>query len=222
MQILDLPVAKREKLGSANSRRYRRAGEIPCVLYGRGKENVMLTTPAEAFGVIQKAHTALVRLTLGDVEQTAMIREVRWDVWGEQVEHIDFVRVEAEDTVLITVPVTYTGVPAGVHAGGSVHIMAADLPLHCRVDSIPNEIEVEISHLEVDDAIHVGEIEYPANVRPARADHELLIHVREPRKTEPLPEELEAAALAESEAAAAAEGEGAPEGEGTEAPASSS
>jgi large subunit ribosomal protein L25 len=136
------------------------------------------------------------------------------------VEHIDFVRVESEDTVLITVPVTYTGVPVGIHSGGSVQIMAADLALHCRVDSIPSEIQVEISHLAVDDAIHVGEIEYPANVRPARADHELLVHVREPRKAEPLPEEIEAAAAAE--AAAEAEGAAAAEGEGTEAPASSS
>ena len=215
MQILNLPVEMREKTGSANSRRYRRAGQIPCILYGRGQENLMLVTPAEAFESIQKAHTALVRLTLGEKSQTAMIRDVRWDTFGEHVEHIDFFRVEPEDEVLITVPVTYTGVPVGAHAGGSVQTLAPDLDLHCRVDSIPSELKVDIAHLEVGDAIHVGEIEYPPHVRPARPDTDLLIAVKEPRKVE-LPEDLvPEEALAEGEVP---EGEEKP-AEGEKAPA---
>jgi large subunit ribosomal protein L25 len=189
MQILNLPVEMRDRTGSANSRRYRRAGQIPCILYGRGQENLMLVTPTEAFESIQKAHTALVRLTFGEKVQTAMIRDVRWDTFGEHVEHIDFFRVEPEDDVLITVPVTYTGVPVGAHAGGSVQILAPELELHCRVDSIPSELKVDITHLEVEDSIHVGEIEYPPHVRPARPDSDLLIHVKEPRKVE-LPEDM--------------------------------
>jgi large subunit ribosomal protein L25 len=202
MQILELHVEMRDQLGSAAARRYCRAGKIPCVLYGRGKDNVMLLIDHEEFLAIQKAHTAIVRLRLDDKEQTALVREIKWDTFGEYVQHIDLVRVEMEDEVKITIPITYLGVPEGAAHGGSTQVVNPDLELWCRVDSIPSELRADITHLHVGDFLKAGDVTYPPHTRPARPESTILVHCREPRKTD---EARKAELAAEEEAASEAE-----------------
>jgi large subunit ribosomal protein L25 len=208
MQILDLPVEARAKLGSADARRYRRAGFVPCILYGGGQQNVPLTTPGSAVEALLGARTRLVRLQLGEEAQTALVREIAWDHLGERVHHIDFVRVEMKDEVKVTVPLHFVGVPVGQGHGGVTEALITDLEVRCRVDSIPEELRVDIHPLDIGQGIHVGELEYPQGVRPARSERDLLIHIVEPRKIE-IPEAVkpEEEVPAEEAAEAAAEGE---------------
>ena len=203
MKILDLPVEGREKLGSANSRRYRRAGKIPCVLYGRGQENIPLVVTADDFGEVLKNHSALVRLKLGEDEQTALVRDVEWDVFGNHVEHLDLIRVEMDDEVKVNITLRFVGIPVGVGEGGVIEVVMSDLAVFARVDSIPTELGADIAHLHIGSGIYVKDLEYPEHVRPAVADSVLLMHVVEPRKVEePEPDEL-----AVAEEGAAPEGE---------------
>ena len=201
MKILDLSVEHRDKLGSANSRRYRRAGHIPIILYGAGQKNVPLTATAEDFACVSAAHTLLIRLKLGDdVEQLALIREVSWDVLSEYVQHIDLTRVRMEDEVQVTVPIRLHGVPEGAHHGGVLEPVITDLEVHTRVDSIPEELVVDVTPLEVHQGIHVDELTYPEHVRPARGGRDLIVHCVPPKKIEePVVEDEALAAPIEGE-----------------------
>ncbi len=199
MQILDLPVEKRETSGTAQSRRARREGRVPCILYGGKQANVPLFTKALDFGNVLKAHSALVRLKLGEQEQTALLREVKWDVLGEYVQHVDFVRVEMTDEVRIKVPVHTFGVPAGIGEGGELQLVKAEIEVFSRVDSIPSEIRIDVSALKLFEGVHVREVVFPPNVRAAGHATDLIVHVVPPRKAEE-------AAPAEAAAAAGAEG----------------
>jgi large subunit ribosomal protein L25 len=204
MQILDLPVEKRETSGSANARRARRQGRVPCILYGGKQDNVFLFTTATDFGNVLKAHSALVRLKLGEQEQTALLREVKWDVLGEHVQHVDFVRVEMTDEVKIKVPVHTFGVPVGIGEGGELQLVKAEIEVYSRVDSIPNEIRIDVSALKLFDGVHVREVVFPPNVRAAGHATDLIVHVVPPRKVEEaVPAEAAAAAGAEGAAPAA-------------------
>jgi large subunit ribosomal protein L25 len=205
MKILNLPVQSRDKLGSANARRYRRAGQVPCSLYGRGQENVNLVADAHDLQEVLKTHSALVRLTLGEKEQTALLRSVEWDVFGEAVEHVDLVRVNMDDEVKIKVPVHCIGIPAGTSEGGQLQVAKPDLEVYSRVDSIPTDIRIDVSPLHITDAIYIRDVEFPPHVRAAHEEHELVVHLMAPRTAE----ELEVAPVEgeEAEAAAAAEGE---------------
>jgi large subunit ribosomal protein L25 len=205
MQILDLSVEKRDKFGSAHSRRYRTGGRIPCMLYGSRQDNVPLLAKATDLDGVLKAHSALVRLRLGEQEQTALLREVKWDVLGERVEHVDLVRVEMSDEVRIKVPVHVFGIPAGAGEGGELQVVKAEIEVLSRVDSIPSEIKIDVTPLNLFDGIHVNEIEYPPHVRPAGHERDLVVHCVPPRKVE-------------EAAPAAAEGEAVP-AEGAAAPA---
>jgi large subunit ribosomal protein L25 len=216
MKILNLPVEQRDKLGSANARRYRRAGQVPCSLYGRGQDNVNLVAKADDVQEILKTHSALVRLSLGEKEQTALLRSVEWDVFGEAVEHVDLVRVNMEDEVKIKVPVHCIGVPAGTSEGGQLQITKPDLEVFSRVDSIPTDICVDVSGLHIHDGIHIRDLELPPHVRSVSDAAELVVHLMPPRKVEE-----EAGVDAEGEVPGApAEGEA--EKPGDEAPAADS
>jgi len=202
MKIIDLPVETRENLGSAESRRLRRSGLIPLVLYGGGRESINLSTTRDAFGEVLKNHSAIVRLTAGEVVQTALVREVSWDTFGDYVQHLDLLRVGADDEVRVRVPFHFVGVPAGVSNGGETHYALRDVQVLARVKDMPSELRIDIAGLELGDAIHVGECEYPEGVRPVAHIDELIVQVKAPKlATEETEEDLEGAEGADEESA---------------------
>ena len=184
MKILDLPVEKRDNFGTSHARRARRGGRVPCMLYGGKQANVPLFAKTSDLGNVLKQHTALVRLKLGAEEQTALLREVKWDYLGEWVQHVDLVRVEMTDEVRIKVPVHTFGVPVGFGEGGELQVVKAEIEVFSRVDSIPNEIRIDVSALKLFDGIHIREVAFPPNVRAAGHPTDLVVHVVPPRKVE--------------------------------------
>ena len=205
MQIVDLPVQKRDQLGSAESRRIRRAGGIPCNLYGGERDAVSLTTTRDAFAEVLKAHSALVRLVDEDVEQTALIREVAWDTFGDYVEHLDLVRVGLEDEVKLRIPFHFVGIAMGGQFGGETHVSLQHVELYCQVKSIPSELRCDISELNVGDTIRIGDYEFPEGTRPAGHADELIVQVKVPKVA--VEEEVEGEGEGEDEDAAETDGE---------------
>jgi len=181
MKIIDLPVETRELLGSAESRRLRRKGGIPIVLYGGGRDSIHLSTTRDAFGEVLKFHSAVVRLTAGEVTQTALVRDVAWNTFGDHVEHLDLLRVEPEDEVAISVPFHFVGIPAGISHGGEMQVLMKEVPVLARVKDMPTELRLDISELNVGDSIHVGDYEFPDGVRAAGEPEDLIIQVKEPK-----------------------------------------
>ena len=181
MKILDLSVELREKLGSAEARRHRRAQRIPCILYGGPQDNVSLTTTRDQFSEILKGHTVLVRLHLGDQAQTAFVRHVEWDTFGEYVSHIDFQRVEPDEEVSFAIPLHFVGTPAGTSEGGRFERELDTLPVRGPLQNMPPEIRVDISPLQVGEGIRAGEVELPEGLMLDCDEQDLVAHVRVPR-----------------------------------------
>ncbi|PQO35461.1 hypothetical protein [Blastopirellula marina] len=84
-----LNVKKRELTGKLNNRRLRNAGKIPAVLYGKGKESVSLEVCAEEFAAVVRHKAKNVELS-GDASGAAVMRDIKWDTFGLEVQHIDF------------------------------------------------------------------------------------------------------------------------------------
>ncbi len=180
MKIIDLPVQKREVTGSAESRRIRRAGGIPVNLYGGDRPSVSLMTERDSFAQVLKAHSAIVRLKLADIEQTALVREVSWNVFGEHVEHLDLFRVELDDEVKVRIPIQFSGVPVGVSHGGRTQFVIQDLEVYCILKDMPSELVCDISELEVHGTIRIGDYAFPEGMRPTGHENDLIVQVKEP------------------------------------------
>lgn len=160
-----LEVSSRERVGSAESRRLRRHGRVPANIYGHGEGAASVSIGYEAImGLVHGGERVVSLGGEGTDGQMAVIREIQWDTFGTQILHVDLMRVDANEKVVLEVPVELRGTAPGVMAGGHLEIPLHTLTVECSAIQIPNSIEVRISHLEIDDVVHVEDLELPPGV----------------------------------------------------------
>jgi large subunit ribosomal protein L25 len=204
----------RAETGKGVARKLRVAGRIPGVLYGRGREARPLTVDPRALERVLHESGAgmntLVELRVGGDAMTVLVKEIQRDPVRGSYLHADFFALDLTQKVDVQVPIHFVGKAHGVEMGGVVDHPLRELELECLPRAIPEFIEVDVSHLDIGDSIHVRELTLPEGVE-LKTDPELAVAICNAPRAE---EELEAAP--EEEAAAAAEvapAEGAEESE---------
>ena len=212
-----LVVEARAGTGKGSARKLRAVGRIPAVLYGRGRDSLPLSLDPRALDRILRASGAntLLDLTVEghpELKDTvALVKELQRHPLRGTIVHADLYAVDLTRAVTVDVPVHLVGKPRGLDFGGILEHTLREIALECLPRAIPEAIEVEISHLEVGDVIHVRELQLPEGVTLITDGDLGVVHVALPQ-AEPTPEETAAAAVpAEGAAAAPAAAEGAAE-----------
>jgi len=202
-----LEVMKRSDTGSRESRRLRRQGMVPAVLYGHGEKVVGLAATREALEAVIRHGSRVVDLH-GAVKESALIRELQWDTFGVAPIHVDFLRVSKSDRVKVKVPIDLRGDAPGHRAGGTVNLVLHDIEIECTPDQIPEKIHAQIGKLELGGTVKVHDLELPKGAK-ALADGDEVVVTCVLAGTKP--EEAAAPSAAEPELIgrkAAEEGEG--------------
>lgn len=158
--IETIEVRKRDAVGSSAVKRLRWEGKIPAILYGHGEENINLFVTRDALGKVIRHGSKMLALT-GDVQDTALLREVQWDSFGIEVIHVDFARVSQTEAVEITLPVELQGEAPGVGEGGQLKFVTHELTILCPAGSIPDHIVIGLSGLHLGQSIHASEVKLP-------------------------------------------------------------
>jgi large subunit ribosomal protein L25 len=166
--------AKNKGTGSRVSRRLRAKGRIPAVVYGHKKAVVPITLGRDDVWRMIKTPGHLADLDLGDSTETVLIREVQWDHLGKEILHLDFSRVSAEEVIETEVSFELRGQAAGIANGGILEHLVHRLSINCRAGAIPDSIKADISHLQIDEGIHVRDLTLPPDVT-VNADPDLLL-----------------------------------------------
>lgn len=211
--ILDLSVSKRERTGTGAMGRLRKQGSIPAILYGRTHASTTLQVDGKTFTKIVE-HSAsdniLVTLKIeGEAkEQLALVQEVQHDHLKGGILHIDFHAIAADEEIHAEVPVELVGEPAGIKQGGVLEYIHHNLEVRCLPKNLPDKLPVDVSHLNLNDAVHVRDIPLPEGVR-TRMDGDVVIAMVAEPKVEAEPEPAAAAAAAAPAAGAAAPAAGA-------------
>ena len=164
--------------GTAASRRARRAGQVPVVVYGGGEDEqyllvdhnkIMHQLDVEAF------HSALVQIQLDGDLQRAILRDVQMHPYKAQVLHLDFQRVSRKDKITMTIPFHFIGedVAPGVKvdAGIMSHSMTS-VDVTCLGSDLPEYIEVDVSALEMGGSVSLGDVKLPEGVELASSIQE--------------------------------------------------
>jgi large subunit ribosomal protein L25 len=145
---------------------------LPAVLYGHKLEPLALVLdPVELSHALDKERkrntvfTLQVKNAATPEDVMAMIRDVQIDPISRRPVHVDFIRVSMEDEVKVTVPLVLTGIPVGVTNGGNLHLSHHTLPIASRPDTIPTKIELDVTALEIGDALHASDLKLPPGVR---------------------------------------------------------
>lgn len=181
MQTQELIAEKRDKLGSSESRRLRRAGRLPANLYGHGEGSQSLHLDAHEFQGLLRHHVRMVTLNIGGKAETAVIHEVQHDPISTNAVHVDFVRVSLTEKVQVSVPLRLHGPAIGQKDGGILQELHSEVAVVCFPTDIPEEIMVDIRPLNVHDTVHVSDLVMPENVQAADDPTRALISIGEPR-----------------------------------------
>jgi large subunit ribosomal protein L25 len=149
---------KREKFGKLNSRRLRRAGGLPAVLYGHGEDTLNLELTADAFGAALRHGERLLELT-GDVKQTALIQDMQWDAFGQEVLHVDLIRVKKGERIEVEVSVETRGVAPGATEGGVLVQPVHSIMIETLATEIPDKLHLNVNELSLGDSLTAADIE---------------------------------------------------------------
>lgn len=207
-----LSVEERPNLGSGASRKARREGRIPGVIYGHGtKSKSFLVPEGEWLKLVKHGNIHLVELKSknGDV-LNAIVKEVHFDYLSNKTIHIDFLEVKMDQLITTSVDVIGHGTPVGIIQGGVLEQILHKIDVRCLPKDIPEIIDIEITGIELEKAICVKDIKLPEGVTAASNLDSVVFHVIKLRI-----EEEATATAAEGAVAAAAEGAAEPELVGT-------
>ena len=161
------------------------------MIYGHKQAVVPITLSRDDVWQMIKAASHLAELDLGGKTETVLIRDVQWDNLGKEILHLDFARVSAEEVIETDVELELRGQAAGIAEGGMLEQLVHSLRIKCPAGAIPDSIKVDVSHLKVDDGIHVRDLSLPPDVT-VDADPDLLIVHVVVRGTEAEPTEADA------------------------------
>ncbi len=189
MEII-VQAKKRESKGTGASRRLRRAGTVPGIVYGGGKDavslefdhkNLFLQFRHEAF------HASILTLDVEGKKESVLLRDYQLHPVRNTIQHIDFQRVSATEKIHVKVPLHFINedVAPGVKLGGGLvtHILT-EADVSCLAKDLPEFIEVDLANLEAGHSIHLSEIKLPKGVefvQLAHGDDAAVVSIAKPR-----------------------------------------
>ena len=203
-----LKADERHVKGKGHISKLRREGLLPAVLYGKDFDTTMITVEEKEFSKILRTRgvSALIKLELGQDSYPVMMKEIQKDTLKDLINHVDFYKVDMEEEVEYTLPITLLGDPEGVKSEGGVmqqqkrEVSAKALPM----DMLDN-IEIDISSLKIGDTLTVADLEVDEKNTILDDPEEVIVSILAPSMEEEeeeteLPEEgMEPELVGESE-----------------------
>ena len=206
----------RQQTGKSAVKKLHAENKIPAVVYGHHFPAIALELPAPEMNKLFRLESArasdfkLFRLTIdGHPEQSetvVMVKNIQRDPLKSKIQHIDFFAVDMNETITAPVTIRLHGKPAGVKEGGILRQILREIMVKSLPGNIPSHLDIDVSALNVGDAVHVSQLSLPEGVQVLLDPETAIANVMSPT----VHEEGEAAAEGEegAEAAAGAAAEG--------------
>jgi large subunit ribosomal protein L25 len=167
---IEISARKREAQGTGPSRRLRRTGKVPGVLYGGDKGTVNIELDHKDLYLklkSEKFHASILSLDLGEGKEQVLLRAVNMHPFKPQVQHIDFQRVSKDRKIHMEVPLHFVNAeksPGVKEQGGVVSHVLNELDIVCFPDDLPGYIEVDLSAITVGHSLHVRDLPLPKGI----------------------------------------------------------
>jgi large subunit ribosomal protein L25 len=216
-----LEVKEREQSGSSDSRRLRKAGMIPGVLYGRGHKPHPITVSERELRRVLTGSAGLhaildVVLEGQKATHSSILKDYQVDPIRGKIDHFDLQEVRLDQSIQTSVVVELVGESVGAKAGGVLSQVAREVRVEALPLEVPERLELDVSAMEIGDSLRLTDLSAPEGVTLLDDPEIVLATVTVPTRVEEPEEEVEE--VEEGEEGEAPEGEAAPEAEG-EAPA---
>lgn len=204
----ELEFEPREERGKSHSRRLRRQGKVPAVLYGAGRapEAIVLSANSLAHQMEREAfYTSIISMKEGGRVQAVIVKDVHRHPVKPQILHIDFQRILEDEEITLDVPIHFIGEmqAKGVKTqGGEIQHLLTEIEVSCLPKNLPEFIELDVTNLELNEVLHLSDVPVPEGVEFVELTHgrdPAVIVINPPRREEE--EEVPAEEIVEPEAA---------------------
>ncbi|MCK9347509.1 MAG: 50S ribosomal protein L25 [Sphaerochaeta sp.] len=155
-----------EDFGSAGARRLLRGGQIPAVIYGK-KDPVHIALDAREFTNKMRhfSETALLKIAVGRKHYEVLLKDYQEDLMRGEIKHVDFYEVTRGQALRTLVSVVLKGSPIGTREGGVLDQVLHEIEIECLPKDLPDSIEADVSHLEINQALHLSDMKFPETIK---------------------------------------------------------
>ena len=170
--VTEVIAESRESNGSSASKKLRRSGKVPGIVYGSDETPILIQLDHNQISLaldVESFHSSILELKIGNSNQKVLLRDYQMHPFKRQVNHIDFQRVDEKKRIHTNVPLHFIGEedsPAVKMAGGLISHILNDVEISCLPKDLPRFIEIDISDLEIGDSLHISQLSFPDGVDP--------------------------------------------------------
>ena len=161
MRQIELVAQKRNAFGKGATRNLRRSGIVPGVLYGRNQDNISVQINEHTFRRFLRTNGENMLIDLNIDEhgtETVLIKELQRHPVRRSLIHADFIRISLDEPVTTQVPIRLVGSATGVQEGGVLTFLLRQLSVSCLPLLIPEEVQVDISEMDIGDSIRIEDL----------------------------------------------------------------
>ncbi len=219
---LTLTAEARDRAGKGASRALRREGRVPAVVYGQKQDPLSIHIDEKALmKILSTGHfmNSVIMVEVDGTPNRTLPKAVDFHPVNSRPVHVDFLRISEHTKVTVAVPVRFDNEDdsPGLKRGGVLNVVQHELELHCDAASIPEEIHIDLSGLEIGDSIHISNVTLPDGVTPVIDDRDFTVAtIVAPSVMKDEADDAAAAAAAEGEEGEGEEGAEGEEGETAE------
>ena len=164
----------RTEFGKGPSRRIRRAGRVPAVIYGQGAENRHFTLPGHELMIALKTPNVLIRIEGVGKSALALPKAVQRHPIKGEIEHVDLIEVRRGEKVTVEIPVRVSG---EVFSGGLLDQQLVQIAVEAEATHLPDGVDIDVEGMEVGTAVHAKDIVLPTGTTLVTDPDALVLHV---------------------------------------------
>jgi len=208
METFSISLTTREETGSTASRRVRRGGQIPAIVYHRGEEAISASVEYNQFlNLAERAKSSQLFTIVCDDSRingrAALVKDIQRHFVSGKLLHVDFQALRDDEEITVEVPLNIVGEAPGVKLGGGIlTVVRHSLKVSCLPKNIPSSLDVSVAELQVGQSVHASDVQMPEGVEYLGDDEDTIVTVTLPGAEEEVAKPAEGAA-AEGAAAAA-------------------
>ncbi len=168
----------RKETGTRKTRFLRAEGKLPGIIYGLGKEPILIAVPTPEVVSVLQSGSHILEIALNGKPEKLLIQDVQYDYLQAHVEHIDLLRIDPNKTVRVKVSLEFRGVPKGSKEGGVLETQTPEIEVEVSPLKIPDSIRVNIEHLELHQILHAKDIALPEGAKLVDYAEKIICQVR--------------------------------------------
>jgi len=160
MRVLEIKGIIRKETGKNNTKRLRKEGQVPCVLYG-GEKNVHFTAAENSFkDLVYTHHVHFINLNLDGNKYKAILRDIQFHPVTDRIQHIDFIQVFDDVPTVVDIPIELTGNSIGLKNGGKLRQRRRHLKVKGLIKDMPDTLDIDMTDIDIGQYINISDLSY--------------------------------------------------------------